>query len=122
VASLNLRRFIPRLLTWQVLVLVLGLRGVDPVVHGLPRLEASFRHLGIANHISQSGHLNMGLDAYFNWPGFFTLLGMLSGATGVSDLTGIAAWAPVGIHVILLALATRLTSTPRQAWAGGSST
>jgi hypothetical protein len=122
VASLSLRRFIPRLLTWQVLVLVLVLHGADPVIHGLPRLEASFRHLGIADHISQSGHLNMGLDAYFSWPGFFNLLGMLSGATGVSDLTVIAAWAPVGINVILLApllaLATRLTSTPRQAWAG----
>lgn len=122
VASLSLRRFIPKLLAWQVLVLVLVLHGADPVIHGLPRLEASFRHLGIADHINQSGHLNMNLDAYFNWPGFFNLLGMLSGATGVSDLTVLAAWAPVGINVILLApllaLTTRLTSTPRQAWAG----
>ncbi|WP_427005893.1 hypothetical protein [Pseudarthrobacter sp. H2] len=122
VASLGLRRFIPGLLTWQVLVLVLILHGADPIIHGLPRLEASFRHLGIADNISQSGQINTGLDAYFNWPGFFDALGMLSGATGVADLTGIATWAPVGINVILLApllaLATRLTSNPRQAWAG----
>jgi hypothetical protein len=122
VASLGLRRFVPGLLTWQVLVLVLILHGADPIIHGLPRLEASFRHLGIADNISQSGQLNTGLDAYFNWPGFFDVLGMLSGATGVTDLTGIATWAPVGINVVLLApllsLATRLTSNPRQAWAG----
>lgn len=122
VASLSLRRFIPALLTWQVLVMVIVLHGADPIIHGLPRLEASFRHLGIADNIAQSGQLNTGLDAYFNWPGFFDLLGMLSGATGVKDLTGIATWAPVAINVILLApllaLATRLTSNPRQAWAG----
>jgi hypothetical protein len=121
VASLSLRRFIPGLLTWQVLVTVLVLHGADPIIHGLPRLEASFRHLGIADNIAQSGQLNTGLDAYFSWPGFFDLLGMLSGATG-TDLIGIAAWAPVGVNLILLApllaLATRLTSNPRQAWAG----
>lgn len=122
VAALSLRRFIPALLTWQVLVTVIILHGADPIIHGLPRLEASFRHMGIADNIAQSGQLDTGLDAYFNWPGFFDLLGMLSGATGVQDLLGIATWAPVGINLLLLApllaLATRLTSNPRQAWAG----
>lgn len=122
VVSLSLRRFIRWLMTWQILVLVLILHSVGPIIHGLPRFETSFRYLGIADHINRSGHLDMGLDAYLHWPGFFTLLGMLSGTTGVSDLTVIAAWAPVGITVVLLApllaLATRLTSTPRQAWAG----
>ncbi|WP_427128980.1 hypothetical protein [Pseudarthrobacter sp. S9] len=121
VASLSLRRFVPALLTWQVLVTVIVLDGADPIIHGLPRLEASFRHLGIADNIAQSGQLDPGLDAYFNWPGFFDLLGMLSGATGVKDLMGIATWAPVGINILLLApllaLAKRLTANPRQAWA-----
>ena len=121
VASLSLRRFVPALLTWQVLATVIILHGADPIIHGLPRLEATFRHLGIADNISQSGQLDTGLDAYFSWPGFFNLLGMFSGATGVKDLMGIATWAPVAINIILLApllaLATRLTSNPRQAWA-----
>jgi hypothetical protein len=122
VATLNLRRHTPVLLATQVLVLVVILHSADPIIHGLPRLEASYRHLGIADYIAQSGQLDTNLDAYFNWPGFFDLLGLLSGATGVRDLMGIATWAPLGMNLLLLApllaLARRLTSQPRQAWAG----
>ena len=122
VATLNLRRHTPVLLATQVLVLVVILHAADPIVHGLPRLTASYRHLGVADYIASSGQLDTSLDAYFNWPGFFSFLGLLSGATGVGDLMGIATWAPLGMNLLLLApllaLARRLTSHPRQAWAG----
>lgn len=121
VASLSLPRFNAALQTWQVLVTVVILHGAEPIIHGLPRLEASYRHLGIADHIAQSGRLDPTLDAYFNWPGFFDLLGMLSGASGVRDLMAVATWAPVAVNLILLApllaLAIRLTANARQAWA-----
>ena len=121
VASLSLPQFKPALQTWQILVTVIILHGAGPIIHGLPRLEASYRHLGIADTIAQSGELDPNLDAYFSWPGFFDLLGMLSGATGVKDLMAVATWSPVAINVILLApllaLATRLTSNRRHAWA-----
>jgi hypothetical protein len=121
VASLSLPRFNPLLQTWQILVTVFIIHGADPIIHGLPRLEASYRHLGIADTLAQSGQLDPTLDAYFNWPGFFDLLGMLSGATGVTDLMGVATWAPLGVNILLLApllaLATRLTAHRRHAWA-----
>ncbi|GAA3314447.1 hypothetical protein [Arthrobacter ramosus] len=111
----------PWLLAIQLLVLIVVLHGADPIIHGLPRLEASYRHLGITDFIAQSGGLGRKLDAYFNWPGFFGMLAMLSNTTGVHDLTWAATWAPVGVNVLLmpalLALAQRLTSGPRQAWA-----
>lgn len=122
VGTLTLRRFIPALLTWQVLVTVVIIHGADPIIHGLPRLEAGFRHLGIVDVMARSGQLDPSLDAYFNWPGFFSTLAMLSGASGVDDLTGLAAWAPLGFNLLLLApllaLAQRLTANSRQAWAG----
>ena len=34
------------------------------------------------------------IDAYFNWPGFFTLLATVLGATGL-DPVAVALWAPV---------------------------
>jgi len=75
VASLSLRRFIPGLLAWQVLVTVLVLHGADPIIHGLPRLEASFRHLGIADNIAQSGQLNTGLTRISAGPASSTCWG-----------------------------------------------
>ncbi len=122
VGTLTLRRFIPALLTWQVLVTVVIIHGADPIIHGLPRLEASFRHIGIVDVIARSGQLDPSVDAYFNWPGFFSTLAMLSGASGVDDLTVVATWAPLGFNLLLLApllaLAQRLTANSRQAWAG----
>lgn len=122
VATLNLRRHTPVLLATQVVVLVVILHAADPIVHGLPRLTASYRHLGVADYIASSGQLDTNLDAYFNWPGFLAFLGMLSDATGVRDLLGIATWAPLGMNLLLLApllaLARRLTSQTRHAWAG----
>ena len=122
VASLGLRRHFPALLGLQVLVLIVILHAADPIIHGLPRLEASYRHMGIADYIAQSGQLDPKVDAYFNWPGFFALLAMLSQSTGLHDLTGLATWAPLGVNVLLLlpllALATRLTSQWRHAWTG----
>lgn len=122
VSTLNLRRHTPVLLATQVVVLVVILHAADPIVHGLPRLTASYRHLGVADYIAGSGQLDTNLDAYFNWPGFLAFLGMLSDATGVRDLLGIATWAPLGMNLLLLApllaLARRLTSQTRHAWAG----
>ncbi|MDQ0031203.1 hypothetical protein [Arthrobacter bambusae] len=122
VGSLGLKVLRPWLLVVQLLVLIVILHGADPIIHGLPRLEASYRHLGITDYITQTGGLDRKLDAYFNWPGFFGLLAMLSNATGIHDLTWLATWAPVGVNVLLmpalLALTLRLSSNPRQAWAG----
>lgn len=121
VTSLSLPRFDPALQTWQILVTIVILHAADPIVHGLPRLEASYRHLGIADNLARSGQLDPTVDAYFNWPGFFNLLGMLSGSTGVQDLMGVATWTPLGVNLLLLApllaLAARLTSHRRHAWA-----
>lgn len=121
VMTLGLPKARPALLTFQILVLVVVLQGADPIVFGLPRLEASYRHMGIAGYIAQTGQFNPRLDAYFNWPGFFAMLAMLSKATGVSDLSAVATWAPIGVDVLLLVpllvLSSRLTSNWRHAWA-----
>jgi hypothetical protein len=112
----------PLLLAEQLVVLIVILYAADPVVHGLPRLEASYRHLGIAEYIAQSGQVNPKLDAYFDWPGFFGALGMLADSTGVHDLSGLATWAPLGVNLLLLpmllAVGTRLSRNRRQVWAG----
>ena len=110
---------------WQVALLTLGvvvliLYATPSVVEGAARVEASYRHLGVSDHIARSGELDRGLDAYFNWPGFFAMLGTLQRASGAPDLLFLARWAPVMAAFAYLApvllIARALSAQPRIAW------
>ncbi len=121
VFSLARRKPVHWVLLWQLVVLIVLMHGIDPIVHGTPRLEASYRHLGITSYIAGSGQLDTNLDAYFSWPGFFALLAMISDATGSQSLMPAATWAPLAANLlllpVLLALALRLVRHWRTAWA-----
>ena len=75
--------------------LVLIIFGTPGIMEGTPRLEASYRHLGIIEQIQTSGQVDRTVDAYFNWPGFFAFFAMIGGAAGVTDLKSLATFAPV---------------------------
>jgi hypothetical protein len=104
---------------WLVVVLVLVLFGTAAFVTDLPRGEVAFRHLGIADALSRTQGIDPGIDAYFNWPGFFALLATAVGATGLDPVT-VALWAPVvnmGLWLAALGVLTRyLTRDPRRRW------
>lgn len=99
--------------------LVLVMFGAAAMVTDDPRGEVSWRHVGIADTLQRTGEINPEVDAYFNWPGFFALLALVSKTTGVGALE-IALWAPVVTVVLwLLALAMivrTLTDDPRRLW------
>jgi hypothetical protein len=99
---------------------ILVLYATPSVVEGTARVEASFRHLGIADHIARTGHLERGLDAYFNWPGFFALLGTLQRASHAPEMLVLARWAPVAVAFAylppVLLIARALTPQPRVQW------
>ncbi|MEP6816054.1 MAG: hypothetical protein ABI873_10935 [Marmoricola sp.] len=110
---------------WYVALFALAaviavLYATPSVVEGTARVEASFRHLGIADHLARSGHLERGLDAYFNWPGFFAMLGTLQRASGVPEMLALARWAPVVAALAylppVLLIARALTPQPRVQW------
>ncbi|WP_426939010.1 glycosyltransferase [Pseudarthrobacter sp. S3] len=104
---------------WLVVVLVLVLFGTAAFVTDVPRGEVAFRHLGIADALSQNEGIDPEIDAYFNWPGFFALLATVLRATGLDPVT-VALWAPVlnmGLWLAALGVLTRyLTSDPRRRW------
>ena len=105
-------------LMWLVVVLVLVLFGTAIFVTDIPRGEVAFRHLGIADALSDVG-VDPDIDAYFNWPGFFALLATVLAATGLDPVT-LALWAPVlnvGLWLTAVAVVTRyLTDDPRRRW------
>jgi len=93
----------PWLLLLHVVALVLVLFGTPAVVEELPRSAVTYRHVGIAEYITDAGRIDPEIDAYFNWPGAFLLLAGLSDAAGLENLLVLARWTPVLLNLAFLA-------------------
>ena len=100
--------------------LVVTLFGVASIASPFPRLEPTWRHLGIIEHMARGGAIDAHIDGYFNWPGFFTLSAAISRLAGVESLQAVARWAPLWINVLWLAAASVslkvLTRDRRRFW------
>lgn len=110
------------LLAAIVVILILMLYGAVPFVEGEPRFSPSWRHLGIIDYVTRHGGVDATIDAYHNWPGMFILVSAVAGALGMTDLNGLALWAPVWLNLIYLPplylLLSSLTSDRRAVWLG----
>lgn len=109
----------PWLMTLLTAALVVVLFGAAAMVTDYPRGEVAWRHIGIADALAQTGSIDPDVDAYFSWPGFFALLAVFLGATGIAPLD-VAVWAPVfnmGLWLVALAVLVRsLTTDARRLW------
>jgi hypothetical protein len=105
-----------------VAVLILMLFGLTPILESVPRFAVTWRHVGIAQSILTTGHINPRIDAYFNWPGFFVLVAALARASGLHSALPLAAWSPVYFNLLylapLLVIARSLTVSRRLVWLG----
>jgi hypothetical protein len=114
--SLRRRRPNPWLLAVLLGCLVVALYGAASLASPVPRAEVAWRHIGIADNLLRTGQLDPTLDAYFNWPGFFALLAVLSSATGLPPAQ-LALWAPV-VNALLwlgaVGLVVRTLTTDRR--------
>jgi hypothetical protein len=108
------------MLLLHVVALVVMLYGMNAMVEPVPGPNIVWRHAGIADHIARTGAIDPTIDAYFNWPGFFTLAAFLSSAAGLNSIASLAAWAPVFFNLLylgpLLLLFRRVTSDRRLIW------
>ncbi|HEX8158962.1 MAG TPA: hypothetical protein VF526_16365 [Solirubrobacteraceae bacterium] len=85
-----------------VVVLTFALYGALVPIEQVASFNVSWRHAGIADHLARAGGVDPGIDAYFNWPGFFAVLALASDAAGVSDPLVFAHWAAVAANLLYL--------------------
>ena len=108
-------------MTVHIAATIWVLFGAAPLVEGTLRLEAAWRHLGIAEYIGRTGIVDPTIDAYFNWPGYFEITAFLSAITG-QDFAALAPWAPVFYNALylapLVAIGRTVTRDERMAWLG----
>ncbi len=119
VVALAARRPDPVLMAVLVVLLVALLYATPAIVDSVPRLEVSWRHLGIADELARARSVDPSIDAYFSWPGFFAGLATLFDLIGVSP-TQVALVAPVVNGLLwvfgVVAVVSSLTPSKRHVW------
>lgn len=105
-----------------LVLLVVALYAMPIVLEQVPRMAVTWVHDGFIEYIRRTGTVAPGLEARFDWPGFFILGAFLSTIAGLPDSLSLAAWAPVYFelaYLLPLALIFRaLTPDLRLVWAG----
>jgi hypothetical protein len=121
VATLTRREPEDWLLGVQVVALVVVLYGATSIIEQVPSLNVTWRHAGVTDEIMRSGAVDRGIDAYFNWPGAFVLMGLATDLAGADTAVELASWAPVVLNLAylppLMMLARAATNDRRLAWA-----
>lgn len=101
------------LVACHVVALILMLYALPGAVESVPRLAAAWRHAGVIEYVTRTGAVDPGIDAYFNWPGFFVLGAFVEEVAGFGSALAFLRWAPVVFPVLFLAplLVTLRTAT-----------
>jgi hypothetical protein len=90
------------------------------IVEPQPRFPVTWRHAGITEYVVRKGSVDPLIDAYFNWPGFFTWSAFTERLAGLPNILGPAHWAPVFFNFLylgpLLILFRGLTNNVRAIW------
>jgi len=89
-------------LAFCVLLLIAMLHGANVLVEPEAAITSTYRHVGVTDTIIRTGHVNPKIDAYFNWPGFFFLLGAVTKLAGFPSALAFGRFAPLAYNVLYL--------------------
>ncbi|TMC21940.1 MAG: hypothetical protein E6J34_08075 [Chloroflexi bacterium] len=81
-------------------LLIFMLYGITALVEEMPRFDIVYRHAGYTEYIMRNHTVDPNLDAYFSWPGFFSLSAFVTLIAGFHDVLAYAAWVPVLYNVL----------------------
>jgi hypothetical protein len=110
-----------RFLALHLAALIFFLYAIPAVTEAEPRFAATYIHVGISEYISRTGSVAPGLEARFDWPGFFILSSFLTQVSGFHSSLDMASWAPVYFNLMFVAplvlLFRSVTRDARLVWA-----
>jgi O-antigen/teichoic acid export membrane protein len=104
----------------HILILIFMLYGITAMIEAVPRFDVVYRHAGYTEYIMRHGSVDPGLDAYFDWAGFFIFSAFLTKIAGYSTVLAYAAWSPFFLNLIyffpLYIIFTSATTDKRIIW------
>lgn len=105
-----------------LLALIIMLYATPALVEQAPRFPATYWLAGHTEYLLTTGSVNPYFDAYFNWPGFFVLTGLLTKITGLSSVLAFAPWASFVYNLLYLGpmymIFSAATTDRRTIWLG----
>ncbi|GAA2093407.1 hypothetical protein [Actinomadura alba] len=114
--TLGLSRPHRALLTVQLLCTAVSLHALAQALEPLARFPTAWQHAGFIEYITRTHGVDTLLDARFNWPGFFALIGFGTRAAGLDDLEPVLHWAPVLTNLLYLGPFALILRTLRATW------
>jgi hypothetical protein len=100
--ALTRRPIDPVVMLAHVVVLIVVLYGVTAFVEPLPNYSTLYRMAGIVSYITHHHSVNPGIDAYFNWPGFFALGSMITQVAGFKNVVSFATYGSLVFNLLYL--------------------
>ena len=105
-----------------LLALIFMLYATPALVEQAPRFDVTYWLAGHTEYVLRNGTVDPYFDAYFNWPGFFVLTGLLTKISGVSSVLAFAPWASFVYNLLYLVpmylIFTAFTQDRRTVWLG----
>lgn len=102
-ALCTLERVRPLVLLLYMLALIFMLYAVPTLVEESSRFQVTYWLAGHTEYVLRNGSVDPFLDAYFNWPGFFVLTGLLTNTAGLQSVLQLAPWASFVYNLMYLA-------------------
>ncbi len=109
----------------HISLLILILHATPPLLYGTLRYSWAWKHVGVVDYIQRYGVVNPNetyLDAYHNWPGFFSLNALLVEVAGLENPLVYAPWAQIFFNLLgmgaLLLILKSCTQDRRLVWLG----
>jgi hypothetical protein len=95
-----LRRWLPAA---YLVALVVLLHATPGVIDAHGRFPTAWTHVGFVDHVLESGGVDPGYDARYNWPGGFSFGAFLTDLTGAESSRALVRFAPVVVNLLFLA-------------------
>lgn len=93
VTAITVRRTSGLIMVGYVVVVAIILFGTVPVLSAQPHYAWVYKHIGVVRYLEAHGKVNMNIDIYNRWPGFFALAAVFSRVAGRSNPETYASWA-----------------------------
>ena len=104
----------------HLVVMVVALHAMPGLIEPHARFPTAWTHVGFVDHIVETGQVEPGYDARYNWPGAFSFGALLVDVTGSESARDLLRYAPLVVNLLLLAplavIVRHVTRDPRVRW------